>query len=41
MTRFHARVKEKKTLTFPEQSLDLGGRPDAERNRVLGTNRFI
>ena len=33
MTRFHALVKEKKTITFPEQSLDLGGRPATEKEQ--------
>ena len=33
MTRFHALVKEKKTITFPEQSLDFGGRPATEKKQ--------
>ena len=33
MTRFHALVKEKKTITFPDQSLDLGGRPATEKKQ--------
>ena len=33
MTRFHALVKEKKTITFPEQPLDLGGRPATEKEQ--------
>lgn len=33
MTRFHALVKEKKTITFPEKSLDLGGRPATEKEQ--------
>ena len=31
MSRFHALVKEQKTITFPDQSLDLGGRPATEK----------
>ena len=33
MTRFHALVKEKKIITFPEQTLDLGGRPATEKEQ--------
>lgn len=36
MTRFHALVKEKKTITFPEQPLDLGGRPATEKEQGVG-----
>ena len=35
MTRFHALVKEKKTITFPEKSLDLGGRPATEKKQGI------
>ena len=36
MSRFHAFVKEKKSIPFPEETFDPGGRPSTEKEQSVG-----